>query len=206
MVDIIDRPLISLCRSLHPGSKVYRRIVRYISLLEVVIALFLLSVISFSIVFPFRQLTRSRISVAQGYVSVHARSVLQLRLQELFERIDHISLAGPNGGRLSFTCMQSWDQDPRFCGKIEGELGCQKEGLVLTWGSLQGVKRSQCLFENVSDVHWDFFDAVSQSWVSGVPKMQDIAYVRLVIEKAQGVGSLRFVFHTTYERTNGISI
>lgn len=185
----------------------YRRKVCYISLLEVIISLFLLSVISFSVIVPFRQLTRGRLSVAQGYASVHARSVLQVRLQELFERVDYIGIEqSVQGERLLFNCRQSLDRDPHFCGKIGGELGCFGGLLVLSWGNSCGEVRSQILFENIRSIHWDFFDSTVHTWVSTAPKVQDIVYVRLVIEGTSGENPLSFVFHTNYERENGISI
>lgn len=148
---------------------------RSLTLLEVVIG-FALTAILLSFLFSsFRHMAKLGAKVQKGREAVHSRSIVQLRLGQLFENLnadekkssfytdkhpDSFSEA------LYFTFDNGIDRDPQFCGLIKAALYLNpKKELCLTLLS-EKKERKEVLFKRAGMLSFEFFNSEKKEWQS----------------------------------------
>lgn len=165
---------------------------RPLTILEVLIALALASFALFFLFSYFFEISKSNITAEKTQDKLFARERVQLRLKELFAKLleegeeqaeFYTEPADREGRKLLFTFHGGIDKDPLFSGAVQGALELtDKNNLLLHLLTLQeeGKERKELLLENVSALHFSFFDAKKKVWVNQWKK--DALYLPALIK------------------------
>lgn len=172
----------------------------YISLVELVIGLALLSV---AIGFLFRYLTHvTRVDRAMQVAEEQGTDVSRAaaRLSILFQKATSLSTEFKQDEPiLNIRFDNGADPDPLWSGKMVGHIQRTPEGQLLFSYQPEGKRiepREELLLERVAGVEWAFWKGADPIWV---PLWRERALpptVRLVVEHRQGP-PLKFAFFTS---------
>ncbi|MBI2742285.1 MAG: hypothetical protein HYX48_00005 [Chlamydiales bacterium] len=157
-----------------------RRRRRALSLLEVVIALSLTSILLFFLFGFYRQLTLLDVQAEKIQERISAREKTQLRLMQIFSNLPpedektpplFYTESTPEGVDLSlvFSFDQGVDTEEKLSGKVRGVLLLTKKGLLeLHTLPLEGesIRRREVLMQQVNSLSFSFFDPIKESWVT----------------------------------------
>lgn len=152
---------------------------RPLSLLELIIGLSLTAILLSSLFASFRQISMSNASVQRAHGVVHERAFLQLRLEQMFRGLSKDTCLKKTEHGLTFTYKNFCDLEPDYCGSLQGKLLVQEGRLILFSTPPNKDPRAQILFENVSDISWEFFDLKNKKWLLAPDKKQFPLQVKL---------------------------
>ena len=134
---------------------------RAFTLLEVMIALALASMLMLFLFDMYREVAVQKIAAEKLEEKQFAEQKVQMRLTEIFSKasLREDELFNVRGKDIFFTFHNGVDADSRFSGEVKGLLSHSKERLELRIRPLDGSgERMELLMENVKAVTYEFFD------------------------------------------------
>lgn len=168
---------------------------RPITLMEILIAMALMSVLFSALFYGYKQLSLKRLAIQKSKQQVLVKSLLFAKLTQIFAKVslqkedeekkeEWVFTSTENG--LIFTYDNGIDPDPNFRGDLRAmiHLNPHKELTLVNW-SKQKEARREVLLEMVDDCAFEFFDLESKQWISSWEK-DDAALppmVRLIINQ-----------------------
>jgi len=135
---------------------------RPLSLLEVVIALALTTILLTSLFTIYRHLIQSKTQVETARSQLHWQFLTQTRLNQAFETVQECSIFYSNGSMLFFKFDNGIDPDPQFCGTHVGEFGLDNKKLIFKIND-----RVEIFHTNINHFEMKFFDPKKKEWVEG---------------------------------------
>jgi len=144
---------------------------RPLSLLEVAIGLALTAILLTALFSSFRQIIQSGVKVEAARTEMHGWHLLDLRLNQIFESLSDGKLfytSGHNKARgeaLYFTFNNGLEQNPEFCGEMDGVLYASNEknpSLCL----LLKDQREEIFIDQIDHLSFQFFDPQDNEWHS----------------------------------------
>lgn len=153
---------------------------RAVTLLEVVIALGLTSIVLFFLFGYYRQLTMIDLETEKVQECLSARARVQTRLMQIFASFPKEEKEGegflytdttPEGLDLSllFAFDQGIDSDPKLCGLVKAVLFLSRDKklkLRILAIDEKTEARDEVLMENVKSLAFSFFDPAEEKWES----------------------------------------
>ena len=170
-----------------------------LSLLEVVIALALTSVVLLFLFSYFREITVADVEMQKVQEKLFARERVQLRLMQIFSNLTSdektsffYTETAPEafGVRLVFTFENGIDEDEMLSGNVKGVLQLAKNRtLELRTLPLEGkeVGRSELLMEHVKNFSFKIFDLEKKIWQDAWPEERQAspAMIKIILEKEE---------------------
>jgi len=156
-----------------------RRQKRPLSLLELVIGLSLTAILLSSLFTTFRNIAKESAQVQRIHGKSHEKAILQLRLQQIFNSLSKKSGILLVENSLFFFYENPYDLETAFCGLVKGDLQLVGSNLLLHFTGKDGARREQKLFENVSDIRWEFYDIKTKKWSDSLKKKRVPLQVKL---------------------------
>ncbi len=151
------------------------RICRSLTLLEIVIGFALTGILLSFLFSNFRHITGLDCKIEKVRRAVHSRSIVQLRLSQVFERLiagkEEVNFyieSHPMSGHdaLYFTIDNGIDRDQRFCGVLQGSLYVdQKKRLCLSLIT-KTAERKEILLTSITSLLFECFNSKEKRWDS----------------------------------------
>ncbi|NGX45098.1 MAG: hypothetical protein K940chlam2_00240 [Chlamydiae bacterium] len=152
---------------------------RPLSLLELVIGLSLTAILLSSLFTTFRHIAKESSVVQRIHGKTHEKAILQLRLQQIFNTLSKESKLKLLDNNLSFSYDNPYDLEANFCTLLGGDLGLSGSSLFLSSTSPTNERREQKLFENVSEIRWEFYDLKTKKWSDTLKKKRVPLQIKL---------------------------
>jgi hypothetical protein len=131
------------------------------TLIEVIVALSLASVVLFFLFSSLRSTTFISTKLAKERISIASRDLFYQRLLQIFSKVDPKSLSVKNIDglpTLSLLFDNGADPNPLFAGKVEGAFTLNSHGSIIF--TIHPIKdplsiRSELVLDKVKTVHWN---------------------------------------------------
>lgn len=171
---------------------------RSLTLLEVVIAIFLLGILLSGLFNTFRQGMKSNAQAKEIKQKILHLELFQQKLKNLFTYEEgvwierHPETTGP---ALLTTFTQKADPDVEMCGKLQGMLylTSKKELCLVVW-SPKGKARVETLLDQVDAFTCQLFDSKKAEWSAAWPKKREGVPSMLSIDLTWKGDKIPFVF------------
>lgn len=150
---------------------------RPLSLLEVVIGLALASILLTALFSSYRHLTQNHLKITLAKEELHPQFVMQLRLNQIFERLKEDEPIATKedplsqGKALQFTIKNGVDPDPSCLGDVECKIFLNREKSFV----LHLNNREEVFLKNIHTFSMRFYDSQrnewSPIWEKGIPSI-----------------------------------
>jgi Prokaryotic N-terminal methylation motif len=178
-----------------------------LTLVEVMVALVLLSILMATLFDYFKQSSLINIKAHKAKGEIVCREKFQGRLNAIFSRITPIddkspcfytqSIEGAPGSALIFSFDNGLDRDPNFCGAVKGALYLNRDkNIALSLFGKNGDVKHQILWSDVRHFNVECFDKKKMKWTKQWSKKAESPpiMIKLSIDEMQSKTPIAFGF------------